>query len=60
MIYWYSKNHPGDDWFILEPIRLKAGYYSLKFWYASMGDHNERFAVYYGTESTPEGMKTRL
>lgn len=60
MIYWYSKNHPGDDWFILEPIRLKAGYYSLKFWYASMGDHNERFAVYYGTESTPEGMKNQI
>lgn len=56
MIYWYSKNNPGDDWFILEPIKLKAGYYSLKFWYATFNEHNERFAVYYGTEATPEAM----
>lgn len=60
MVYWYSSNHPGDDWFILEPIQLKAGYYSLKFWYSSMNDHNERFAVYYGTEATPEGMKKQI
>ena len=52
----YSSTLPGDDWFILEPIRLNAGYYSLKFWYASMGGYQERFAVYYGTEATPEAM----
>ena len=55
MVYGYSSTLPGDDWFILEPIRLNAGYYSLKFWYASMG-YQERFAVYYGTEATPEAM----
>lgn len=59
MIYWYSSNNVGDDWFILEPIQLKAGYYSLKFWYSSFS-YDEKFAVYYGTEATPEAMTTKV
>lgn len=59
MVYWYSKNNPGDDWFILEPVRMKAGYYSFKFWYSSFS-YDEKFAVYYGTEATPEAMTTKV
>lgn len=59
MVYWYSSNNVGDDWFILEPIQLKAGYYSLKFWYSSFS-YDEKFAVYYGTEATPEAMTTKV
>ena len=53
MVYDYDKNNAANDWFILEPISLKAGYYSLKFWYSTMGDHPERLGVYYGTEKDP-------
>lgn len=54
MCYFYSKKNPGNDWFILEPIELKAGYYALKFWYS--GDHEETLSVHWGEEAKPEAM----
>ncbi|MEG2179473.1 MAG: choice-of-anchor J domain-containing protein [Bacteroidales bacterium] len=56
MVYDYDKVNNGNDWFILEPIILEAGFYSLKFWYSGMGDHPERLAAYYGKEQKPEAM----
>ena len=56
LVYFYSKNNPGNDWAILEPINLEPGYYSFRFWYSSFGEHPERLSAYYGTEATPEGM----
>ena len=58
MVYFYSKNNPGEDWFILEPIKLKAGYYSLKFWYSS--DHEESLSVHYGLKGTPDAMTNEI
>lgn len=54
MCYFYSKKNPGNDWFMLEPIELKAGYYALKFWYSS--DHEETLSVHWGEEAKPEAM----
>lgn len=58
MVYFYSKKHPGNDWFFLEPITLKAGYYSLKFWYSA--DHKESLSVYWGDQPKPEAMTHEL
>lgn len=60
LMYAYDKNNDADDWAILEPVSLQPGYYSFKFWYASMGDHRERLEVYVGKEQTPEAMKTQV
>lgn len=60
MMYDYDSNNPGDDWFITEGIQMEPGYYSLKFWYSTMGDHNERMLVAYGTEQRPEAMTTEI
>ena len=58
MVYFYSKNNPGDDWFFLEPIKMKAGYYSLKFWYSAT--HKETLGVYFGTAANPESMVNKV
>jgi hypothetical protein len=60
MMYDYDSNNDGDDWFVLEPIRLTPGYYSFKFWYTSLGDHSERLAVYYGNTSQDPSTLTNL
>ncbi len=59
LYYNYNSANAGDDWAILEPIQIEAGYYALKFWYASGGNYDEKLAVYYGNGSTPEAMTTK-
>ncbi len=59
LYYNYNRANAGDDWAILEPIQVEAGYYALKFWYASGGNYDEKLAVYYGNGSTPEAMTTK-
>ena len=58
MVYWYSKNNPGDDWFILEPIVMEEGYYAVKFWYSC--DHDESVSLHYGNEAKPEAMTNMI
>lgn len=60
LAYNYDKNNNGDDWAILEPINVEAGYYVLKFWYAGSDNHPENLAVYYGNEATPEAMTNKV
>lgn len=60
ILYNYNKENDADDWAILEGIQMEPGYYSLKFWYASMGDYNEKLAVYYGKEQKVEAMTTKV
>lgn len=60
ILYNYNKENDADDWAILEGIQMEPGYYSLKFWYATMGDHNEKLAVYYGKEQNFEAMTTKI
>ncbi|MBO7318135.1 MAG: choice-of-anchor J domain-containing protein [Bacteroidales bacterium] len=61
LAYNYDKNNNGNDWAILEPIKVEeAGYYVLKFWYSGDDTHPEKLAVYYGNEGTPEAMTNKL
>lgn len=60
IIYTYNKENDADDWAILEGIQMEPGYYSFKFWYATMGEYKEKLAVYYGKEQTVEAMTTKV
>ena len=57
LAYNYDKNNNGNDWAILEPIKVEeAGYYVLKFWYSGDDTHPEKLGVYYGNAGTPDAM----
>lgn len=62
LCYFYSKNHPGDDWAFMPAMHLTPGYYAVKFWYSGMDRYAEKMKLYYGelTEGqqspTPESM----
>ncbi len=58
--YNYDSNNAGNDWAILEPINVEAGYYALKFWYSATENHPEKLSVHYGNGSTPEAMTTKI
>ena len=61
LAYNYDKYNNGDDWAILEPIKIEeAGYYALKFWYSGDDTHPEKLGVYYGNEATPEAMTNTI
>jgi hypothetical protein len=61
LAYNYNKYNPGDDWAILDPIEIKeAGYYALKFWYATDNSYAESFGVYYGAEQKVEAMTNKI
>lgn len=58
--YNYDKNNNADDWAILEPISVDAGYYVLKFWYSGDDRHPEKLAVYWGNEAKPQSMTNKI
>ncbi len=58
--YNYDSNNAGNDWAILEPINVEAGYYALKFWYSATENHPEKLSVHYGNGTTPEAMTTKI
>jgi hypothetical protein len=58
--YNYDKDNAGDDWAILEPIKVKAGYHALKFWYSGGDNHTEKLRVAYGTSADPEAMTNTI
>ena len=58
--YNYDKTNNADDWFILEPIKVDAGYYALKFWYSGDDSHPEKFSVHYGNSGSPEAMTNKI
>lgn len=61
LAYNYDKNNNGNDWAILEPIKIEeAGYYVLKFWYSGDDTHPEKLGVYYGNAGTPDAMTNKI
>lgn len=57
LAYNYDSDNSGDDWAILEPIKLEqVGTYVLRFWYSGDDNHPEKLAVYYGNGGTPDDM----
>lgn len=61
LAYNYDKNNNGDDWAILEPLKIEeSGYYALKFWYSGDDTHPEKLGVYYGNEAKPEALTNTI
>ena len=61
LAYNYDKNNNGDDWAILEPIKVdEPGYYVMRFWYSGDDTHPEKLAVYYGNEGSPSAMTQKI
>jgi hypothetical protein len=60
LAYNYDPENAADDWAILEPIQVKAGYHALKFWYSGSENHTEKLLVAYGNKQEPSAMKTTI
>lgn len=60
LAYNYDSNNNADDWCILEPVSMEAGYHVLKFWYSATDGHPERMKVCYGTSQDPAAMTNVL
>lgn len=60
LAYNYDRVNNADDWAILEPINVEAGYYALKFWYSGDDTHPEKLALYYGNDCTPQAMTNKV
>ena len=56
LCYFYSKNHPGDDWAFMPAMHLTPGYYAVKFWYSGMDGYPEKMKLSYG--ELAEGQQT--
>lgn len=56
LCYNYDQENNADDWAFIEPIKMEAGNYAVKYWYSATDDHPERMRVCYGYAPTPEAM----
>lgn len=56
LCYNYDQENNADDWAFIEPIKMEAGNYAVKYWYSATEDHPERLRVCYGYAPTPEAM----
>lgn len=60
LAYNYDKEHDGDDWAVLDPIKVEAGNYVLRYWYSGSDGHTEKLGVYYGNGDTPADMTQKI
>ena len=56
LCYFYSSNHPGNDWAFMPAMHLTPGYYAVKFWYSGMDGYPEKMKLSYG--ELAEGQQT--
>lgn len=56
LAYNYNKENDADDWVMLDPIKVEAGNYVLRYWYSGSDGHTEKLGVYWGTGNTPDDM----
>lgn len=56
LAYNYNKENDADDWAMLDPIKVEAGNYVLRYWYSGSDGHTEKLGVYWGTGNTPDDM----
>lgn len=56
LCYFYSSDHPGDDWAFMPAMHLTPGYYAVKFWYSGMDGYPEKMKLSYG--ELAEGQQT--
>lgn len=60
LAYNYDSNNDANDWAILDPIKVEAGSYVLRYWYSGSDGHTEKFGVYWGNGNTPDDMTNNI
>ncbi len=60
LAYNYNKENQANDWAILDPIKVEAGSYILRYWYSGSDGHTEKLGVYWGTACTPDSMTNNI
>lgn len=60
LAYNYNSQNNADDWAVLDPIKVEAGNYVLRYWYSGSDGHTEKLGVYYGNGDTPADMTNKV
>lgn len=60
LAYNYDKQNDADDWVMLDPIKVEAGNYVLRYWYSGSDGHTEKLGVYWGNGNTPAYMTNHI
>lgn len=60
LAYNYNKQNDANDWAMLDPIKVEAGNYVLRYWYSGSDGHTEKLGVYWGNGNTPEDMTNKI
>lgn len=53
LAYNYNKENDADDWAMLDPIKVEAGNYVLRYWYSGSDGHTEKLGVYWAPATRP-------
>ncbi len=60
LAYNYNKDNDANDWVMLDPIKVEAGNYVLRYWYSGSDGHTEKLGVYWGNGNTPKDMTNNI
>ncbi|WP_373175043.1 choice-of-anchor J domain-containing protein [Prevotella merdae] len=60
LAYNYNKQNDANDWAMLDPIKVEAGNYVLRYWYSGSDGHTEKLGVYWGNGNTPADMTNKI
>ena len=60
LAYNYNKDNNADDWAVIDPIKVEAGNYVLRYWYSGSDGHTEKLGVYWGNGNTPADMTNKI
>lgn len=60
LAYNYNKQNDANDWAMLDPIKVEAGNYVLRYWYSGSDGHTEKLGVYWSNGNTPEDMTNKI
>lgn len=60
LAYNYNKENDANDWAMLDPIKVEAGNYVLRYWYSGSDGHTEKLGVYWGNGNTPADMVNKI
>lgn len=60
LAYNYNKQNDANDWAVLDPIKVDAGNYVLRYWYSGSDGHTEKLGVYWGNGNEPTHMTNKV
>ena len=60
LAYNYNKQNNADDWAVLDPVKVEAGNYVLRYWYSGTDGHTEKLGVYWGNGNTPADLTNKV